>query len=73
MHGKISTPSDLGHAVQKIRTIHNLSQIELAEMIGVSQRYLSELERGRPKIFDERYLKVLSKLGIQLGFEAPDE
>lgn len=72
MHGIIRKTSDLGLMVLAVRQRHGLSQVELAERLGVSQRYLSELETGKPKVLNARLLEVLSALGIELSFrEAP--
>lgn len=72
MRGDIRSAEDIGFAVRDIRLKHNLSQVELCERLGVSQRYLSELERGLPKILDDRYLGILRSLGIQLGYEVTE-
>jgi HTH-type transcriptional regulator / antitoxin HipB len=68
-HGIVEGADDLGYAIQGLRESHKLTQTELAERLGISQRYVSELERGRPKILDDHYFDVLSKLGIRLKFE----
>lgn len=68
--GRITSAADLGFFVQKIRTSHNLTQRQLAEQLGITQRYLSELEAGKPKRADDKYFTVLSKLGVKLTAEA---
>ena len=72
MKGVARTPEDLGEVVRTICRSHGVSQDELADQLGVSQRYLSELERGKPKILDERYLGVLTRLGITITYEIRD-
>lgn len=67
--GFIESPADLGRVVAAVRSRNNLSQDALAERLGVSQRYLSELERGRTKLFDDRFIAVLGQLGIRLMVE----
>lgn len=64
--------SDLGLMVMAVRKRHNLTQIELAKRLGVSQRYLSELETGRPKVLNEKLLRLLADLGIELNFREVD-
>ena len=59
-------PRELGMLVRSVRRAHGYSQVRAADELGISQRYLSELERGQPKIFDERFLRVLASLGIRL-------
>jgi HTH-type transcriptional regulator / antitoxin HipB len=68
----IASPSDLGRMIRRIRTAQHLSQRELADRLGVSQRYLSEWESGKPKTADERYFDLLSRLGITLTARADD-
>lgn len=63
-HGRLATPQDLGRAVRHARNEAGLSQVELAARLGVTQRWLSELETGRPKILDDRLFDVITKLGI---------
>jgi transcriptional regulator with XRE-family HTH domain len=69
VQGFIDTPADLGRVVAEIRHAHGLSQDEMSSRLRVSQRYLSELERGKPKVFDERFIRVLNELGIRLTFD----
>jgi len=69
MHGVITAPAGLGAAVRHVRTSHALTQVELAARLGVSQRWLSELETGRPKVFGPQLFDVLEKLGIALRWE----
>lgn len=61
-----ATPKELGALVRAVRKTNGYSQIEAAEELGITQRYLSEIERGEPKIFDQRFLRVLASLGIHL-------
>lgn len=72
MHAIISTPADLGRLVRRIRQDRGLSQRALAELLGTSQRYIHELETGKPKTADGRYFEILALLGIRLTAEAPD-
>ncbi|WP_082357810.1 MULTISPECIES: helix-turn-helix domain-containing protein [Arthrobacter] len=68
MQGTMRKTSDLGLMVLAVRKRHNLTQVELAERLGVSQRYLSELETGRPKVLNAKLLQLLADLGIELSF-----
>jgi HTH-type transcriptional regulator/antitoxin HipB len=66
MQGQVRTPQDLGRAVRHARKAAGLSQRALAARLGVSQRWLTELETGKPKILDERLFDVIAKLGISV-------
>jgi len=70
MRAHIESSEDLGRFVQRIRADAGLSQRQLAEALGTSQRYLSELEVGKPKRIDANYFEVLRKLGIVLTAES---
>ncbi|WP_035782758.1 helix-turn-helix domain-containing protein [Arthrobacter sp. H14] len=66
--------ADLGLLIHAIRVRHGLSQADLAARLGISQRYLSELETGKPKVLNEKFFDVLRDLGIVLSFrETIDE
>ena len=71
----ITDAASLGKAVRSARKDRSLSQRALAERCGVSQRFISELERGKPTAELGKALQVLSVLGIALvaqpeGFSA---
>lgn len=73
MHGVMKSVADLGLMVYGIRQRSGLSQRDLAGRLGVSQRYLSELENGKPKVLNDQFFAVMEKLGIELTFrEGPD-
>lgn len=72
MRAIVEHPADLGRFVRRIRTDAGLSQTDLAGRLGVSQRYVSELESGKPKRIDEHYLRILAALGIVLTAESND-
>jgi len=50
------------------------SQRELAKMLGVSQKWVWEMEQGKPGLLMERLFKILEINGITLTaeFEAKD-
>ncbi len=73
MRALIEEPGDLGFLIRRIRESHGLNQRQLATRLAISQRYLSELESGKPKRIDAHYLSVLAALGIALTAEVEDE
>ncbi len=72
MRGIATSARDIGRVVREIRLAHGISQSALAEQLGVSQRYLSEVERGLPKILDDRYISLLNAVGVTLAYETRD-
>ncbi|HZL81698.1 MAG TPA: helix-turn-helix transcriptional regulator [Demequina sp.] len=71
-HGRLRSPADVGRAVRHARGELGMSQVELAERLGVSQRWLSELETGKPKILDARLFDVLAQVGLNLAWSLDD-
>lgn len=66
MQALVSSTQDMGRLVRHVRTRHGLTQRELAARLGVTHRWLSELESGRGKQMNDRYFAVLAQLGIRL-------
>ena len=53
--------------IRERRDARKLSQKELADLAGVGQRFVSELERGKPTVRVAEVDKVLAVFGKQLG------
>jgi y4mF family transcriptional regulator len=53
--------------IRERRDSRKISQKELAELAGVGQRFVSELERGKPTVRVAEVNKVLAVFGKQLG------
>lgn len=66
MRAIIESPEDLGRLIRRIRQEVGLSQRDLARAIETSQRYVYELEAGKPKRADASYFRTLARLGIRL-------
>jgi y4mF family transcriptional regulator len=66
--------SSIGAFVRQRRDARKLSQRELAELAGVGQRFVSELERGKPTVRVAEVERVLAVFGKCLGIvERPRE
>ena len=59
----------LGQVIQQSRLQQGFSQRELARMLGVSQRWVWEMEQGKQGLLMERLFKVLEKTGVSLSAE----
>lgn len=57
---------DLGRKIRAERKRQSILQQDLADLSGVSSRFLSDLENGKPTVEFESVLKVLRALGITL-------
>lgn len=53
--------------IRERRDARKLSQKDLADLAGVGQRFVSELERGKPTVRVAEVDKVLAVFGKQLG------
>ncbi len=73
MKAIVANAEDLGRLVRRLRESYQLSQRELAARLGTSQRYIYELESGKPKTADARYFELLALLGITLTAETRDD
>ena len=57
--------TQLGHGIRALRQRNGLTQVELARRAGVSQPWLSRLERGHPGAALSLVLNVVSTLDGQ--------
>ena len=65
----------LGQIIQQSRLQQGMSQRDLASLLGISQKWVWEMEQGKPGILMDRLFKTLSATGITLyaQFEVNDE
>jgi y4mF family transcriptional regulator len=64
--------AEIGRIVATARRHRGLTQNQLAGELGVTQKWLSEIERGKDTAHIGRVLQVLSFLGVRLEVgEAP--
>ena len=60
-------PKDLGKKVQKFRQKKDISQVKMAEMIGVSPTYIGFIEQGVRNPSIATLDKVARVLGVKLS------
>jgi HTH-type transcriptional regulator/antitoxin HipB len=65
----VYTSEDLGQFLAHVREKRGLTQEELALELGVSRRYVSEIENGKPGLYTERLFQMLRLLGVRLRAE----
>jgi len=63
---RISRPEDVGAIILEYRREHRLTQSQLAAKLGVSPRWLSHVENGKPTLQLGLVLRVFNELGITL-------
>lgn len=64
--GKVTSAESLGRILQQARLLSGLSQRELAKRLGTTQRYIWEIEAGKPSIFMDRLFAVMRETNMQL-------
>lgn len=65
-YGKITTPEEVGSVIRFRRKEIKTTQAVVAGMSGVGERFLSELERGKPTVELGKALQVLNRLGLEV-------
>ena len=63
----IESAKDFGRAIRVARKEAGLSQAQLAQRCGCSQRFVSEVERGKSTAELERSLRLLVELGVPIA------
>jgi HTH-type transcriptional regulator/antitoxin HipB len=63
---KISAVGDLGSVVQGVRKEQGLTQVDIAGLAGTGNRFIVDLEKGKPTIRMQLALDVLELLGLEL-------
>lgn len=64
---RLRTHADFGLAIQQARMARGMSQIELAEELGVTQSTISEIESGKSTIYLRRVLALARVTGIEFA------
>lgn len=70
--GPIRSPEELGDAIRQGREIHGWSQRDLAARLGVTQKWLWELEQGKPGLLMDRLFTALRTVDVTLVAEFED-
>ena len=65
----------VGRKIRQLRRQRKLTQVELAERIGIHQSDLSRMEQGEYKVGLDTLLKILQTFDLSIGdfFEEHDE
>jgi len=71
---KINNSYTLGLIIQQSRLQQGFSQRELAKMLGINQKWVWEMEQGKPGLLMDRLFLIMEKVGVTLTaeFEAKD-
>lgn len=72
LHGAVNSPQALGRLLQQARLAKGLTQHQIAEELGISQRYVWELEAGKPSLVMTRLFEFMRLTGMTLTAEIPE-
>ncbi|MHB8190819.1 MAG: helix-turn-helix domain-containing protein [Ferrimicrobium sp.] len=64
--GRVRSPKSLGRMLQQARLLSGLSQRELAKRLDTTQRYIWELEAGKPSIAMSRLFAAMAECNMTL-------
>lgn len=67
----IRNPESLGRVLQQARLVAGLTQRELAQRLGTTQRYIWELESGKPSILMDRIFSFMAETDMELSATIP--
>lgn len=65
----LRTPIDLGFAIRDQRRRLNLDQDNLAKQVGVSRKWIIDVEKGKPRAEIGLILRTLATLGLRLSLD----
>jgi HTH-type transcriptional regulator/antitoxin HipB len=63
----LNSTVELGRLVRQIRKEQGLTQLDVAGLAGLSNRFVIDLERGKETLQIKKVLDVLSLLGVELS------
>ncbi|AWH31537.1 helix-turn-helix domain-containing protein [Stenotrophomonas sp. SAU14A_NAIMI4_8] len=69
---RLENAADLGPLVKAVRKHQGLRQDATAEGIGVSENFLSKIERGGTTVQWDKLFTVLDELGLHVEIDVPD-
>jgi HTH-type transcriptional regulator/antitoxin HipB len=69
----ISTARDLGIAIRDRRKLLGMDQMDLATKVGVSRRWLTQVENGKPGAEFGLLLRTLNALGMRISVGTEDQ
>ena len=65
----LRTPSDLGATIREQRRRLNLDQSDLAKQVGVSRKWIIDVEKGKARAEVGLILRTLDVLGLRLSLD----
>ena len=71
---RIKDSFTLGQVLQQSRMQQGISQRQMAKLLGINQKWIWEMEQGKPGLLMDRLFAMLEKNGVTLiaEFETKD-
>lgn len=66
---KLTSVTQLGKLVRQVRKEQGLTQLDLAGLAGLSNRFIIDLERGKETLQIQKVFDVLALLGVELTLQ----
>ena len=63
---RIKTSEDLGKLVRKFRQSQRMTQMDILGLANTGNRFIVELEQGKPTVQLQKVLDVLDILGLEV-------
>ncbi len=67
---KVRDAKDIGELLRRARKRQGLTQQELADLVGVGVRFVSEVERGKGSAEIDRVIDLLRGVGIDVFLQS---
>jgi transcriptional regulator with XRE-family HTH domain len=69
---RIYTGASIGPAIRHYRRQADLTQAQLADLVGLTPTYLSRLENGEGTEELRRIIRILKQLGVRMALQYAD-
>jgi len=66
---KIKSTIDLGQLVRECRVAQKMTQADILGLANTGNRFIVELENGKPTVQFQKVLDVLDTLGLELAIQ----
>jgi HTH-type transcriptional regulator/antitoxin HipB len=66
---KIKSTQDLGQLVREYRVAQKMTQADILGLANTGNRFIVELENGKPTVQFQKVLDVLDALGLELAIQ----
>jgi transcriptional regulator with XRE-family HTH domain len=69
---RVYTAASVGQAIRHYRLEEDISQVQLADLVGITPSYLSRLEHGLETEQLRRIVAILKQLGVRMTLQRAD-